>query len=144
MVDGGKGQLNVAVAVINSLKLEQKFQIISIAKKNEKKGESRDKIFKPGQANPVNLGRNGDLLLFLEKIRDEAHHFAISFHRKHRRKTFVHSALDSIPGIGQKRKKTLLTHFKSIKKIRTASLEELSALPGFNRKIAENLKRTLK
>jgi len=144
MVDGGKGQLNVAVAVINSLKLEQNFQIISIAKKNEKKGESRDKIFKPGQTNPVNLGRNRDLLLFLEKIRDEAHHFAISFHRKHRRKTFVHSALDSISGIGQKRKKTLLTHFKSIKKIRTATLEELSALPGFNRKTAEKIKRTFK
>jgi len=144
MVDGGKGQLNVAGAVINSLKLEQNFQIISIAKKNEKKGESRDKIFKLGQTNPVNLGRKGDLLLFLQKIRDEAHHFAISFHRKHRRKTFVHSALDSIPGIGQKRKKTLLTHFKSIKKIRTATLEELSALPGFNQKTAENVKRTLK
>ncbi len=144
MVDGGKGQLNVAGAVINSLKLEQNFQIISIAKKNEKKGESRDKIFKPGQTNPVNLGRKGDLLLFLQKIRDEAHHFAISFHRKHRRKTFVHSALDSIPGIGQKRKKTLLTHFKSIKKIRAATLEELSALPGFNRKTAENIKRTFK
>jgi len=144
MVDGGKGQLNVAGAVINSLKFEQNFQIISIAKKNEKKGESRDKIFKLGQTNPVNLGRKGDLLLFLQKIRDEAHHFAISFHRKHRRKTFVHSALDSIPGIGQKRKKTLLTHFKSIKKIRTATLEELSALPGFNQKTAENVKRTLK
>ena len=96
MVDGGKGQLNVALAVIKSLKLEQIFQIISIAKKNEKRGETQDKIFKPGQTNPANLGRRGDLLLFLERIRDEAHHFAISFHRKHRRKTFVHSALDSI------------------------------------------------
>jgi excinuclease ABC subunit C len=144
VVDGGKGQLNVALAVIKSLKLEQIFQIISIAKKNEKKGETHDKIFKPGQTNPANLGRRGDLLLFLERIRDEAHHFAISFHRKHRRKTFVHSALDSIPGIGKKRKKTLLTHFKSIKKIRAATLEELCALPGFNRKTAENVKRTLK
>jgi len=144
MVDGGKGQLNVAVAVIKPLKLEQKIQIISIAKKNEKKGETQDKIFKSGQTNPVNLGRRGDLLLFLERIRDEAHHFAISFHRKHRRKTFMHSSLDSIPGVGKKRKKILLTHFKSIKKIRTATLEELCALPGFNRRTAENVKRTLK
>lgn len=144
MVDGGKGQLNVAVAVIKSLKLEQKIQIISIAKKNEKKGETQDKIFKSGQTNPVNLGRRGDLLLFLERIRDEAHHFAISFHRKDRRKTFMHSSLDSIPGVGKKRKKILLTHFKSIKKIRTATLEELCALPGFNRRTAENVKRTLK
>ena len=144
MVDGGKGQLNVAVAVIKSLKLEQKIQIISIAKKNEKKGETQDKIFKSGQTNLVNLGRRGDLLLFLERIRDEAHHFAISFHRKHRRNTFMHSSLDSIPGVGKKRKKILLTHFKSIKKIRTATLEELCALPGFNRRTAENVKRTLK
>jgi len=144
MVDGGKGQLNVAVAVIKSLKIKQNFQIISIAKKNEKKGETQDKIFKPGQANPVNLGRRGDLLLFLEKIRDEAHHFAISFHRKHRRKTFIHSALDSVPGVGKKRKKILLTHFKSIKKIRVATLEELCALPGINRKTAETLKDALK
>jgi excinuclease ABC subunit C len=144
MVDGGKGQLNVAVAVIKSLKIEQNFQIISIAKKNEEKGETRDKIFKSEQANPVNLGRRGDLLLFLERIRDEAHHFAISFHRKHRGKIFIHSALDSIPGVGKKRKKILLTHFKSIKKIRAATLEELCALPGFNRKTAENVKRTLK
>jgi excinuclease ABC subunit C len=144
MVDGGKGQLNVAVAVIKSLKLEPNFQIISIAKKNEKKGETQDKIFKSGQTNPVNLGRRGDLLLFLERIRDEAHHFAISFHRKHRRKTFMHSSLDSIPGVGKKRKIILLTHFKSIKKIRTATLEELCALPGFNRRTAENVKRTLK
>ena len=144
MVDGGKGQLNVAMTVIKSLKLEQEFQIISIAKKNEKKGEAHDKIYKPGQANPVNLGREKDLLLLLERIRDEAHRFAISFHRRHRRNTFVNSALDSIPGVGQKRKKTLLTHFKSIKKIREATLEEIYALPGFNRKTAENVKRSLK
>jgi len=84
MVDGGKGHLNIAVSVIESLKLEQTFQIISIAKKNESKGETQDKIYKPGQVNPVNMGRGGEPLLFLERIRDKSHGFAISFHRKRR------------------------------------------------------------
>ena len=143
MVDGGKGQLSIAVAVIASLKLEKIIQLISIAKKNEKKGETQDKIYKPGQANPVNLGRKGDLILFLERIRDEAHRFAISFHRERRIKTLMHSSLDSIQGVGEKRKLILLKHFKTIKKIRTATVEELSALPGFNLKIATNIKKAL-
>ncbi len=143
MVDGGKGQLNIAVSVIESLKPEQTFQIISIAKKNESKGETQDKIYKPGQVNPVNMGRGGELLLFLEKIRDKSHEFAISFHRQRRGKRFIRSALDSIPGVGKKRKATLLKHFKSIKKIRAATLEELSALPGINRNVAESVKNTL-
>jgi excinuclease ABC subunit C len=143
IVDGGKGQLNIAVSVIKSLKLEQTFQIISIAKKNESKGETQDKIYKPGQVNPVNMGRGGETLLFLERIRDKSHGFAISFHRKRRGKKFIRSALDSIPGVGKKRKAMLLNHFKSIKKIRAATLEELSALPGINRKVAEAVKKTL-
>lgn len=143
MVDGGKGQLNTAISVIKSLKLEKQFQVISIAKKNESKGETKDKIYKSGQVNPVNLGRGGDLLLFLERVRDESHRFAISFHRKRRGKRFMRSALDSIPGVGKKRKATLLKHFKSIKKIRAATLEELSALPGINRRVAEAVKKTL-
>ena len=143
MVDGGKGQLNIAVSVIESLKPEQTFQLISIAKKNESKGEKQDKIYKPGQVNPVNMGRGEDLLLFLEKIRDKSHEFAISFHRQRRGKRFIRSALDSIPGVGKKRKATLLKHFKSIKKIRAATLEELSALPGINRNVAESVKNTL-
>ena len=143
MVDGGKGHLNIAVSVIESLKLEQTFQIISNAKKNESKWETQDKIYKPGQVNPVNMGRGGEPLLFLERIRDKSHGFAISFHRKRRGKRFIRSALDSVPGVGKKRKATLLKHFKSIKKIRAATLEELSALPGINRNVAKSLKKAL-
>ena len=143
MVDGGKGQLSIAVSVLASLKLEKNIQLISIAKRNEKKGETQDKIYTPGQANPVNLGREGDLILFLERIRDEAHRFAISFHRKRRIKTLMHSSLDSIQGVGEKRKLILLKHFKSIKKIRAATLEELSALPGISYKLAEKIKNSL-
>ena len=143
MVDGGKGQLNIAVSVIESLKIEQNIQIISIAKKNENKGETQDKIYKPGRVNPVNMGKGEELLLFLERIRNESHGLAISFHRNRRGKRFIRSALDSIPGVGKKRKAMLLKKFKSIKKIRTATLEELSALPGINRKVAEAIKKTL-
>ena len=143
MVDGGKGQLNIAVSVIESLKPEQTFQLISIAKKNESKGEKQDKIYKPGQVNPVNMGRGGEILLFLEKIRDKSHDFAISFHRQRRGKRFIRSALDSIQGVGKKRKATLLKHFKSIKKIRAATLEELSVLPGINRNVAKSVKKAL-
>ena len=143
MVDGGKGQLNIALSILTSLKLEKKIQLISIAKRNDKKGETQDKIYKPGQANPVNLGREGDLILFLERIRDEAHRFAISFHRKRRIKTLMHSSLDSIQGVGEKRKLILLKHFKSIKKIRAATLEELSALPGISHNLAKTIKNGL-
>jgi len=143
MVDGGKGQLNIAVSVLTSLKLEKKIQLISIAKRIEEKGEMQDKIYKPGQANPVNLGREGDLILFLERIRDEAHRFAISFHRKQRSKTLMHSSLDSIQGVGKKRKLILFKHFKSVKKIRAATLEELSALPGISYNIAKKIKYSL-
>jgi excinuclease ABC subunit C len=143
MVDGGKGQLNIAVSVLTSLKLEKKIQLISIAKRIEEKGEMQDKIYKPGQANAVNLGREGDLILFLERIRDEAHRFAISFHRKQRSKTLMHSSLDSIQGVGKKRKLILFKHFKSVKKIRAATLEELSALPGISYNIAKKIKISL-
>ncbi len=143
MVDGGKGQLNIALAVIKELNLGGKFELIGIAKKDETKGETRDKIFKPGRANPLSFGREGDLLLFLQRIRDEAHRFAITYHRKRRQKRSLRSALDSIPGVGKKRKTILLQHFKSIKNIRAAGLEEIRALPGFNRNLAESVQKAL-
>ena len=139
VVDGGKGQLNIAVSVVKNLKLFGKFGIIGIAKKDDKKGETEDKIYKYGRINPVNMGKRGDTLLFLQKIRDEAHRFAISFHRQRRSKSFIHSELDDILGIGKKRKKILLTHFKSIEKIRTATVDEISALPGMNKMVAQSM-----
>ena len=109
----------------------------------KKKGERRDKIFKPGRANPLNFGRDEDLLLFLQRIRDEAHRFAISFHRKRRQKISLQSELDTIPGIGKKRKAALLQHFKSVKNIRAADADDISALPGFNRVVAESILKSL-
>ncbi|MBL0731774.1 MAG: excinuclease ABC subunit UvrC, partial [Desulfosarcina sp.] len=143
VVDGGKGQLNIAVSVIKDLNLFGKFEIIGIAKKDDEKGEVEDKIYKYGRINPVNMGKRGDTLLFLQRIRDEAHRFAISFHRRRRGKSFIHSELDDIPGVGGKRKKILLTHFKSIKKIRAATLDEISALPGMSSSVAKEVKKRL-
>ena len=143
MVDGGKGQLNIAMAVIRDLGLEGKFDIVGIAKKDEKKGETRDKIFKPGRANPLSFGRQGELLLFLQRVRDEAHRFAVAFHRRRRTKKSLQSALDTIPGVGLKRKATLLKHFKTIKNIRAAGLDEIRTLPGFNQRVAESVRKAL-
>jgi len=143
MVDGGKGQLNIAMAVVRDLGLEGEFDVVGIAKKNERKGEKRDKIFKPGRANPLSFGREGDLLLFLQRVRDEAHRFAVTFHRRRRAKKSLQSALDTIPGVGSKRKATLLKHFQTLKNIRTADLDEISSLPGFNRRTAESVLKAL-
>lgn len=139
IVDGGKGQLGIALSVLQQLKLENTFSVIGIAKKNQLTGEVQDKIYQPGRGNPVNLSQDADLLLFIQQIRDEAHRFAISFHRKQRVKNMVKSAIDDIPGIGPKRKKMLLKHFKSIKRIRAADISEIIALPGMDEKIAKHL-----
>ena len=140
MVDGGRGQLGVALAVMRDLRLEGRFDVIGIAKKDERRGESQDKIFVPGRANPVAFGRDADALLFLQRVRDEAHRFALAFHRRRRRSVALRSALDQIPGIGKTRKAALIRHFRSFEAIRAATLEELSALPGFNRRLAEAVK----
>ena len=139
VVDGGKGQLGIAMAVLQQLHLPDTPHIIGIAKKNPVKGETQDKIFLPGRGNPINLSRDEDLLLFLQQVRDEAHRFAISFHRKKRAKSMVTSKLDNIPGIGPKRKKALLRHFKSIKRIQAADISEIIALPGMDEKSAKRL-----
>ncbi len=139
MVDGGKGQLNIAMAVVRDLGLGGQFDVVGIAKKDERKGEKRDKIFKPGRANPLSFGREGDLLLFLQRVRDEAHRFAVTFHRRRRTKKSLQSALDTIPGVGPKRKATLLKHFQTIKNIRAADLDEISSLPGLNRSTAKSV-----
>lgn len=140
MLDGGKGQLNIAMAVLQDLGLEGRFEVIGIAKKDVERGEGQDKIYKPGRANPVQFGKDADLLLFLQRIRDEAHRFAIRFHRKRRGKEAVHSLMDDIPGVGRKRKERLLRHFDSVEQIRGATVEEIAAVPGIHRALAEAIK----
>jgi len=143
IVDGGKGQLNIALAVVADLGLEGRFDVIGIAKKDTERGEKADKIFKPGRANPVNFGRETDLLLFLERIRDEAHRFAVAYHRKQRGKLALSSAMDAIPGVGKARKKALLKHFKSVRLIREASVEDLCSVKGIHRQLAQKIRAHL-
>ncbi len=139
MVDGGKGQLNVACSVLESMGLTGAFDVIGIAKKDTAKDEPHDKIYKPGRMNPMNFGKQVGLLYFLQRIRDEAHRFAITFHRQKRSKTALHSSLDAIPGIGRKRKAALMKKFSSIRKIRAATVDEIAGVPGMTRPVAENV-----
>lgn len=143
MVDGGKGQLNIAVSVLKELNLPEPPEMIGIAKKDELHGEPTDKIYQPGRMNPVNFTRDGDLLFFLQRIRDEAHRYAITFHRRKKTKIDMQSRLDVVSGIGPKRKTALLKHFSTMAGIRQATVEELAALPEMTRKAAESLKNAL-
>jgi len=144
IVDGGKGQLNTAVAVLKGLGLYGSFDLIGIAKRDAERGETEDKIYKPGRKNPVSLKKYSGLLLFLQRIRDEAHRSAITYHRKRRTMTYRQSMLQEIPGIGEKRRIALLKHFGSLKRVKAASLEDLAAVPGMTRQAAQAVFETLK
>ena len=143
LVDGGKGQLGIAISVLNDLGLSGQFSVAGIAKKDVQRGETDDKIYLPNRANPVNLGRDGRLLLLLQQIRDEAHRFAITFQRKTRGRAMIGSELDRIAGVGPKRKALLLKHFGGIKKIRAATAQEISELPGITASLAKAIKQVL-
>ena len=141
LIDGGKGQLNIAQQVIFELGFIDKVDLASIAKGREE-GES-DKIYIYGRKNPIMFSKNSEALFLLMRIRDEAHRFAITFHKQLRGKRALISKLDGVPGIGVKRKKQLIKHFGSISKIREGSVEEIASLPGLNKKLAEELKKHL-
>ena len=100
---------------------------------------SEERFFLPGRKNPVILRAGSPALFMLERLRDEAHRFAITYHRKLRRKGALRSSLEDIPGVGEKRRKLLLRHFGSLKKIREASLEELDAVPGMPVSLAREI-----
>jgi excinuclease ABC subunit C len=142
MVDGGKGQLNIALSVLKDMDLASRFYLIGISKKDQTRGETKDKIYIPGRVNPINIP--ADLLLFLQRIRDEAHRFAITFHRKRRKIAAFHSILDEIPGIGKKRKQALVKYFGSMCKIRAASPEQLNLVPELNKTTAEAVYKALR
>ncbi|MFI3315812.1 MAG: helix-hairpin-helix domain-containing protein, partial [Rikenellaceae bacterium] len=119
VVDGGKGQLSVAYEVLKELKIEHKIEIIGLAKRLEE-------VFFPFESTPHYVAKNSETIRVLMHIRNEAHRFGITFHRNKRSKGFIVSQLDSIPKIGKQSKEKLLSHFKSVKNIKTASLEELT------------------
>ncbi len=136
IVDGGKGQLGRAVAVLEKYGLTEKVPVIGLAKQEEE-------IFFPHKSEPLRLPRHAQALYLVQRIRDEAHRFAITAHRKRRAKQGLASALDSIPGIGPARRKSLLKHFGSVDKIRDASVIELAAVPGITQALAESIKAHL-
>jgi excinuclease ABC subunit C len=104
---------------------------------------SPERVFLPGQKNPVVLRQNTSEMFLLQRLRDEAHRFAITFHRKLRRERNFRSVLEEVPGIGDKRKRALLAHFGSLKRIRAAGIDEIAAVPGFNAQLAERVHRFL-
>ncbi len=134
IVDGGKGQLNAALEILREL--EVTVPIVGLAKENEE-------IFMPGQRDPVILPRDAQALFLVQRVRDEAHRFAITFHRQRRKKAEFKSALDDLPGIGPHRKKSLLKAFGSLKRIREASVEELAQVEGIGPSIARQIKMSL-
>lgn len=136
IIDGGKGQLNAALEVLDEFELRDAIPVVSLAKREEE-------IFVPGQSDPILLPRNSQGLYLVQRIRDEAHRFAIGYNRTLRRKAGIASQLDSIPGIGPRRRQALLKAFGSLEAIREADLDDLAAVPGMNRKIAEELKARL-
>jgi excinuclease ABC subunit C len=143
VVDGGKGQLGMALAVLKDLNIEDDFMVAGLAKKNAEKGEEFDKIYIPGRSNPLNTNQAKKALYLLQQVRDEAHRFAITFQRKRREKRAGLSILDTIPGIGPKKKKVLLQHFKGITQMKKAAIDEMAKLPGMNKTLAEQVSLSL-
>jgi excinuclease ABC subunit C len=132
IVDGGKGQLGRAIEVLEQFHLNGKISLAGFAKQQEE-------LFLPGQSASLFLPRRSQGLYLLQRIRDEAHRFAITAHRKKRTKAGLASLLESVPGIGPSRRKALLNHFKSIQAIREASLESLMVISGITGEIAQML-----
>jgi excinuclease ABC subunit C len=136
IIDGGKGQLNVALEVLDEFELRDAVAIVGLAKREEE-------LFLPGQAESLMLPRKSQGLFLIQRIRDEAHRFGVTYHRNLRGKGAIRSSLDEIEGIGPKRRRALLRKFGSLDGIRAATIEELAAVPGMNRVAAEQVKEAL-
>lgn len=131
VVDGGLPQVNAAAAALGDLGIDD-VAVVGLAKRLEE-------VWVPGQDFPVILPRTSEGLYLLQRVRDEAHRFAITFHRQRRSKAMTSSALDGIPGLGDAKRKALLRHFGSVKKVRAASVEELQVVPGIGPALATSL-----
>jgi excinuclease ABC subunit C len=131
IVDGGKGQVSAAHDAMRNLGIGQ-IPLAGLAKRFEE-------LFVVGVSEPVVLDRTSQALYLVQRIRDEAHRFAITYHRGVRSKTGLRSALDEVPGVGPKRKKALLRKFGSLKAVREATVEEIASTPGFTRAVAEKV-----
>src|SRR5437764_9868554 len=131
IIDGGKGRLSAAMEVLHELHVD--IPTVGLAKENEE-------IFIPGSPDPIILPRSSQGLYMVQRIRDEAHRFGITYHRKLRSERTFKSVLDEIPGIGPKRKQALMKHYGSVRAISAASVDDLAALDGMTRDAAEKVK----
>jgi excinuclease ABC subunit C len=131
VVDGGPPQVAAAQRALDELGVDD-VPVVGLAKRLEE-------VWRPGQEDPVILARTSEALYLLQRVRDEAHRFAITHHRNRRSKSMVESVLDDVPGLGEVRRKVLLRHFGSLKKLRAASVDDIAALPGFGRRSAESI-----
>lgn len=140
IVDGGKGHLNAAVRVLKDLDLFEKIDVMAIAKGKKRNKLESDEIYTLKHKNPVFFPVDSPMKFLLQRIRDEAHRFAIAYHQKLRKKGGLYSILDDISGIGGKRKKQLIKHFGGITKLKEASVEEIKEVPYITEKIAREIK----
>lgn len=136
IIDGGKGQLNAALDVLDEFELRDAIPIVGLAKREEE-------LFLPDHSDSLMLPRKSQGLYLLQRIRDEAHRFGVTYHRNLRGKSAIRSSLDDIEGVGPKRRRALLKKFGSLKAIRAATIEELAAVPGMTKRVAETLKEEL-
>jgi excinuclease ABC subunit C len=137
IVDGGKGQLSVAVDVLRELNLLDRFPMVGLAKREEE-------VFRGAAADPLWLKRGSAALHLMQRVRDEAHRFGITYHRNLRSKEQIRSVLDDIPGVGPNRRKALMRHFDGdLERVRAASIDELLRVPGVTRRVAAAIKENL-
>jgi excinuclease ABC subunit C len=135
VVDGGAPQVAAASDVLAELGITD-VAVIGLAKRLEE-------VWLPGEPDPAILPRSSEALYLLQRVRDEAHRFAITYHRQKSAKRMSGSVLDAVPGLGQARKTVLLKHFGSVKRLRLATVDEISSVPGFGRQLAETVHTAL-
>jgi excinuclease ABC subunit C len=151
VIDGGKGQLNVALSVLEELKISD-IDVIGLAKEHHGEKETsffrkgtmkidkeEDRVYLPMRKNPVYLSRYPSALFVLQRVRDEAHRFAVSYHRKLKEQVDFRSLIDEISGVGDLKKKAILSYFRDIEKIKNASKEELTKIPGIGKEMADRI-----
>jgi excinuclease ABC subunit C len=150
VVDGGKGQLAMALAAMEEIGVSG-VEAVGLAKdrvqaaaRSAEIRRSEERVFLPGQSNPVILKRNSNALFLLQRVRDEAHRFAITHHKRLRARQTIYSILDQVPGVGGARKRALLRAFGSVKRIEEATLEDLLKVPSISEKVAQEILESLR
>jgi excinuclease ABC subunit C len=149
VIDGGKGQLSAALEALRGLEVHDvdvvalaKMRVVRDAHASEIE-RSEERVFLPGRKNPVVLRRNSTALFLLQRVRDEAHRFAITYHRELRRRERLRSQLEDLEGVGPGRRRALLKHFGSLKRLRAASIEQIAAVPGISDRLASQIRNQL-